>query len=293
MATSQLRSLTPGTKGLEREAGMTKAARGVPRNGVLGCAAFLLFTITVAGNASAQAGDAERILKAMSDYLTSQKAMMASFDTDIEVITPDLQKIQFASSGKLLLRRPDKLRFSRTGGYADIDVTFDGKTLTVYGKNLQSYAQFESPGTIDQIIGRLRDDYNVGAPGADFLLSSIYDELIEGVIEAKYIGRGVIDGIECEHLAFRNADTDWQIWIELGERPVPRKYVITSKVIAGAPQYTLRIKDWASNVGILAETFEFQPPEGAMRLPLEAMASIDEVPLGVAASGERPNGEKQ
>jgi len=267
---------------------MPKEATGLRRNGGLACRALLLFAIMMTGNASAEAGDAERILKAMSDYLTSRKAMLVSFDSDIEVITPDLQKIQFASSGKLLLSRPDKVRFSRTGGYADIDVTFDGKTLAVYGKNLQSYAQFESPGTVDQVIGRLRDEHNVGAPGADFLLSSVYDELIEDVMEAKYIGRGVIDGIECEHLAFRNADTDWQIWIELGARPVPRKYVITSKAVAGAPQYTLRIKEWASNVAILPESFEFQPPEGAMKQPLEAMASIDEVPFGVVANGGRP-----
>jgi hypothetical protein len=75
--------------GLDWEAGMTRAAMGMPRNGVLGCAALLLFTISVPGNASAQADDAERILKAMSDYLISQKAMLVSFDTDIEVITPD------------------------------------------------------------------------------------------------------------------------------------------------------------------------------------------------------------
>jgi hypothetical protein len=270
------------------EAGMTREPTGLRRNGGLVCGALLSFTIMMSGHAGAQTSDAERILKAMSDYLTSQKAMMMSFDSDIEVITPDLQKIQFASSGKLLLSRPDRVRFSRTGGYADIDVTFDGKTLTVYGKNLQSYAQFESPGTVDQIIGRLRDEHNVGAPGADFLLSSVYDELIEDVVEAKYIGRGVIDGIECEHLAFRNADTDWQIWIELGARPVPRKYVITSKAVTGGPQYTLRIKEWTSNVAILPESFEFQPPEGAKRLSLEAMASIDEVPFGVVANGGRP-----
>jgi hypothetical protein len=114
---------------------MTKAATGLRRT--LGYGALLFFAVAMSGNASAQAGDAERILKAMSDYLTSQKAMMVSFDADIEVITPDLQKIQFASSGKLLLRRPDKLRFSRTGGYADIDVTFDGnymQTVDAYGR---------------------------------------------------------------------------------------------------------------------------------------------------------------
>jgi len=267
---------------------MRKAATRLLRNGILGCVALLVSMATMSGNASVQAADAERILKTMSDYLTTQKAIMVSFDTAIEVVTPDLQKIQFASSGKLLVRRPDKLRFSRIGGYADIDVTFDGKTLTVYGKNLQSYAQFESPGTIDEIIGRLRDDHNVGAPGADFLSSNVYDELIEDVMEAKYVGRGVIDGVECEHLAFRNAETDWQIWVELGDRPVPRKYVITSKAVAGAPQYTLRIKDWTSNVGILPESFEFQPPEGTMKLPLEAMASIDEIPFGVVAGRGKP-----
>src|SRR5436190_3250414 len=88
------------------EAGMPKEATGLRRNGGLACRALLLFAIMMTGNASAQAGDAERILKAMSDYLTSRKAMLVSFDSDIEVITPDLQKIQFASSGKLLLSRP-------------------------------------------------------------------------------------------------------------------------------------------------------------------------------------------
>jgi hypothetical protein len=76
---------------------MTKAATGLRRT--LGYGALLFFVVAMSGTASAQAGDAERILKAMSDYLTSQKAMMVSFDTNIEVITPDLQKIQFATSG--------------------------------------------------------------------------------------------------------------------------------------------------------------------------------------------------
>ena len=41
--------------------------------------------------------DAARILKAMSDYTAGQKSISATFDSDIEVITPDLQKLQFAS----------------------------------------------------------------------------------------------------------------------------------------------------------------------------------------------------
>ena len=70
------------------------------------------------------------------------------------------------------------------------------------------------------------------------------------------IGKGVIDGVECDHLAFRNLETDWQIWIESGAKPIPRKYVITSKGIGEAPQYTLRIKDWKTEVA--ADAFAFK-----------------------------------
>ena len=103
------------------------------------------------------------------------------------------------------------------------------------------------------------------------------------VIDAKHIGRGVIDGVECEHLAFRDLDTDWQIWIEVGARPIPRKYVITSKAEAGAPQYTLRIKDWGTDVP--ADAFAFKPPQDAKKIAFDALANIDEVPQGTVPSG--------
>ena len=35
-----------------------------------------------------------RILKSMSDYVGSQPTIRATFDSDIEVITPQLEKIQ-------------------------------------------------------------------------------------------------------------------------------------------------------------------------------------------------------
>ena len=89
-------------------------------------------------------------------------------------------------------------------------------------------------------------------------------------------GLGVVDGVECEHLAFRGPDTDWQIWIETGAKPVPRKYVITSKTVAGAPQYTLRIKEWKADLS--PDVFVFKPAQGANKLALKDLTDIDEVP---------------
>src|SRR6476660_6510996 len=184
--------------------------------------------------------DAVKILKAMADYTAGQKSISATFDSDIEVITPDLQKLQFTSSGQIRLERPDKLRVKRTGGYTDVDLVFDGKTVSLYGNNAKAYVQADAAGTIDQLIDRLQSTTGGAMPGADLLLTNSFDELTATVIEARHIGQGVIDGVECEHLAFRGVDTDWQIWVESGARPIPRKYVITSKTLAAAPQYSLK-----------------------------------------------------
>jgi hypothetical protein len=241
-------------------------------------ATAILVTVFATGPALAQPDDANKILKEMSEYLGSQKNISASFDSDIEVITPQVQKIQFAGSGHFEMSRPDKLRLSRTGGYSDVEIIFDGKMATVYGKHVNGYIQADAPGPVDQLVDSLRDKFGVALPGADLLSSNVYDVLTSDVISGAHIGRGVIDGVECEHLAFRSEDTDWQIWIQLGNRPLPRKYVITSKAIAAAPEYTVVIKDWKTDVQPSADAFVFAPPPGAQKLDLKALPSFDEVP---------------
>jgi hypothetical protein len=233
--------------------------------------------------------DAARILKAMSDYTAGQKSISATFDSDIEVITPDLQKLQFTSSGQIRLERPDKLRIKRTGGYTDVDLVFDGKTVSLYGNNAKAYVQADAAGTIDQLIDRLQSTAGGAMPGTDLLLSNAFDELTANVIEARHIGQGVIDGVECEHLAFRGVDTDWQIWVESGARPIPRKYVITSKTLAGAPQYSLKIKEWKTDVPAEADTYVFKPPADAKKVDLDALAMMefDEVPPGTPAGAKK------
>jgi hypothetical protein len=244
---------------------------------------MLATSVWLTPHANAQGNDADQILKKMTDHVASQKTLSITFDSDIEVMTPNLQKIQFTSSGQVQLSRPDKLRATRTGGYRDVEIVFDGKTLTMNNKDANDFAQIESPGSIDQLIDLLREKHGVTAPGADLLFSNAFEVMMEDVIEGAHIGKGVIDGVECDHLAFRNVDTDWQIWIEAGARPIPRKYVITSKAVAGAPQYTLRIKDWRTDVP--ADAFAFKPAQGAKKVALADLTDIDEVPQGTVTAG--------
>ena len=248
---------------------------------------LLLCAATVTGAAQARADDAVEILKKMTGYVNAQQTILTAFDSDIEVVTDDLQKIQFTSSGQIMLSRPDKLRVSRTGGYADVELVFDGKKATVYGKNIGAYAQADFSGNVDELIDKMRADFGVEAPGADLLLSRSFDVLMTGVYDAKHIGRGVIDGVECEHLAFRTSDTDWQIWVEPGANPIPRKFIITSKGVTGAPQYTLKIKDWKTNVPPSADAFTFKPAAEAKLADFRSLVNIDEVPPGSPQGGKK------
>ena len=239
------------------------------------------------GPSWAQPNDATRILKTMSDFIAMQPNVSITFDADIEVITPDVQKIQFTNSGTVLMSRPDKLRATRTGGYSDVELFFDGRTATFVSKDDKVYTRLETPGSIDQLIGRLRNEFSLTAPGADLLLSNVFDDLMEGAIDAKHIGLGVIDGVECEHLAFRTLEVDWQIWIEAGARPIPRKYIITSKTVTAAPQYTLRIKEWRTDAQANTNSFTFAPAPGTRQVAANEFPRADELPDGVVMGGQR------
>jgi hypothetical protein len=164
----------------------------------------------------ADEADAKRLLKAMSDYLGAQKAMSFDYDVNLELVSTQQQKIGLASSGAVTLDRPDKLHLTRTGGFANVAMVFDGKTLTLLGKNTNLYTQLEAPGTIDQLVDVLRDKYQRPVPGADLLMSDPYKELMPEVTDVKDLGSGVIRGVECDHLAFRTKEVDWQIWIAQG-----------------------------------------------------------------------------
>ncbi len=144
--------------------------------------------------ASAESTEAEAmaLLQSMSDYIGGLQSLELAFDSDIEVITPQLEKIQFSNSGTAVMVRPDKLRAHRIGGYSDVELIYDGKTMGILGNHLEGYAQVSAPGTIDDIIHALREGHGVALPGSDLLLTDSYELLSAGIEEAKYMGRGVV-----------------------------------------------------------------------------------------------------
>ena len=254
--------------------------------------AAVLDAIATAVTANISAGRADEaqaksLLKAMSDYLAAQKAISFDYDSNLEIVSTQQQKIALASSGTLTLNRPDKVHATRTGGFANIEMAFDGKMLTLLGKNANLYAQVEAPGTIDQLVDVLRDKYHRPVPAADLLMSDPYKELMPQVNDVKDLGSGVIHGIECNHLAFRTKEVDWQIWIAQGARPYPCRYVITSKKVTGWPQYTLDITRWKTGTEVASDGFKLEVPAGAQKLTPDQVPELNEIPGIFSAKGAK------
>jgi hypothetical protein len=238
----------------------------------------LIVLLGTSAGVSADEADAKRLLKAMSDYVGAQKALSFEFDATLEVVTKDEQKLALASSGTVTLNRPDKIRFTRSGGFADVEMSFDGKTMTLLGKNHNLYTQLDVPGTIDHLVDELKDTYHRPLPAADLLLSKSYDELMRDVDDVKDLGSGVIGGIECDFLAFRTNDVDWQIWIAQGDRPYPCRYVITSKQLSSGPQYSIQMRDWKTGSEVAATDFRFKNPTKADKVELKDLKGANDLP---------------
>ena len=245
----------------------TRTAQGNQRN-----------TTAPAADTTRTAEDnAKKLLKASSDYMATQKAFSFDYDTYLEVVTEQKQKLGLASSGTMTVNRPDKIRATRHGGFADVEFMFDGNTMTMYGKNANAYAQIAAPGTIDQLVDELRNKHGRPIPGADLLMSDVYSQLMPEVVDTKDLGSGVIGGVECDHLAFKTKEVDWEIWIAQGNRPYPCRYQITSTQVAGAPQYRIDVRSW--NTGAVAsDRFTFKAPTNAKKLNPGELKDFDELP---------------
>jgi hypothetical protein len=254
--------------------------RRTMRSAKLWAIAVVVATVGVPSIPAARADEAQAkaLLKAMSDYLGAQKAISFDYDTNLEIVSPQKQKVGLASSGTVVLNRPDKLHITRMGGFANVDMVFDGKTLTLLGKNSNLYSQVEAPGTIERLVNELRDKYHRPVPGADLLISDPYDQLMPLVEDVKDLGSGVIRGTECDHLAFRTKEVDWQIWIAHGARPYPCRYVITSPQVEGSPEYVLDIRGWKTDAEVAPDGFKLEIPAGAKKLDPEKVPDLNEIP---------------
>ena len=237
--------------------------------------------------AAAQGDGAGKILKAMSDYLAGQKSISLTFDSDIEVLTENFQKIQFTSSGQVQLSRPNMIRAARNGGYTDVELTFDGKTVTVLGKHINAYAQTDArrfggrpdPSAEGRVLDR---DPGSGPASRRCFRRTDSRDASKARISARASS------------TVSNAST----WLSAkprrtgrsGSRSVrarSRANMSSRRRAPRARRSTRSGSRTSRRMRSAADAFAFKPPAGAKKVELSALDDVDEIPRGVPKGAKK------
>jgi len=208
---------------------------------------------------------ATQILRRMTDYLGSLQQFSVHTQNTLEEVLESGQKIQFDISARVMVQRPNKLRAEREGDLISQFIVYDGKTLTIYNPADNYYAVAAAPDTLEETLHFARDSLDIVPPSGDLLYSNAFDLLTANVTSAMVVGKSMIGGVKCDHLAFRGPVVDWQIWIADGDKPFPHKYVIVTRNDPVQPEYIVLMSHWNIAPDVNDTLFTFTPPQGAKK----------------------------
>jgi hypothetical protein len=179
---------------------------------------------------------------------------------------PSGQKIQFAAAEDVSVRKPDRIYVDYQSDLGPKKFWYNGKTVTLLSPSHNSYSTINAPSNIESTIDTLMKDYGFTVPLGDFLFSDPHKTLMKNVEAGIYVGPGDVNGVNCQHLAFVEKYIDWQIWIEDGKEPIPRKVVITYKTMPGSPQYIAVLSDWNFEKSLPDSLFSADLPKDAKHI---------------------------
>ena len=210
--------------------------------------------------------EALKQLRRMTDYMAALPQF--SFDTHdtLEAVLKTGQKLDFDFSTKVTVQRPNRLRAERSGDIVSQKFFYDGKTLSLYNPDEKFYATEPVPDTLEQALDFARVTLDVVAPASDLLYKDAFARLTQDVTGAFVVGKAAIGGVKCTQLAFTGPQVDWQVWIAEGDKPLPYKYVITTKYVAGWPAYSVVMSNWNLSPRVGDSVFTFTPPQGAKKI---------------------------
>ncbi|MFZ9887331.1 MAG: DUF2092 domain-containing protein [Myxococcota bacterium] len=234
-------------------------------------------TVEAAGQGGSSARidtNADTLVREMCAYLARQPVFRVLAEHSTEVILDNGQKLDYGGTSTVTLMRPNYLRSDRQGDVVDVSLYYDGASIVLYGRRSAMYAKIDAPTTLEKAIDFAREELGLEAPAADLLSNDSCAILMSDIVSGQVIGEAVIDGVLTHHVALRGREVDLQLWIEAGPRPLPHRYIITSKHIEGMPQHTLDLREWDLSPLLTEDMFRFVAPPGVDKVGFFRAAAV-------------------
>jgi hypothetical protein len=223
---------------------------------------------------------ADELVRQMSDRLARAAAFALEAEEVYDEVPEQSPRQQLTNQRHIAMRRPDRLVGDAAGDALNRSFWYDGKTFAALDKEQYVWAAGAVPATVDQALDWVFERTGTVVPLADFLYADSYTRLMADVQRGVYLGIHEAAGVPCHHLSFEQATIDWQLWIDAGPEPLPRKLVITYKTEDEVPQYSVTIRKWNLQAQLPDALFAFSPPEGARRIDVVAFGGPPGAPKG-------------
>jgi hypothetical protein len=218
----------------------------------------------VEGTVEPEAVDA---LRRMSAYLLSFNSIGIVSEASLDAVTNDGQRIQMDGVVKYKVRKPNGFVIDYQSAMKPRTFYYDGKNFTVYSPKLGFYAQVPAPPTNREVLDQLYKKYGIALPMEDLFRWGDNEERVNALKSAYEVGPALVDGVETNHYAFREENVDWELWLEKGDRPIPRKLVIVDRTDPARPTFTSRMQ-WTPNQAFTDADFAFVPDANAKKIQL-------------------------
>jgi hypothetical protein len=222
-----------------------------------------------AGEVRDSDADARAIMKKSAEYLSSLEHFRFEAELVGDTFTDAAEMIEIGGSRIFSVKRPSQLRVESQGRDATTRMFVANATkvlLTLSPQNI--HYETDSPGSLDDLVDMFTAQLGVRPPLAQLVYSNLWRVLAIRIESGRYIGEAEIGGTKCDHLAFRNFDADWQVWVERGDRPVIRRLAIRYKSRLGHPTVRAEFKNWQIDADLPDSLFEIEIPKGSRKVEL-------------------------
>ena len=223
---------------------------------------------------------AAEILQNMSYYLGSKYEYTYKAEMMFDDVLESKQKVQYNAEETVYLKKPDKFYVGYVTDIGGYKLWYDAGKATLLEVPVNDYSIATLPSTVDQALNKLKEEYQFTPALSEFLFIDTYKLMTADLISGAYFGISKVMGTNCHHLVFVQKDIDWQIWIEDGKRPIPRKLVITYKNVAESPQFIALIKDWITDKPITNFAFKPEIPDVNNRVEFNQITGNQKFKIG-------------
>lgn len=214
---------------------------------------------------------ATEILNAALKHIAGAPSLTLRAEVVSETVLPSGMKLQYPGTLEVTLRRPDRLLYRLDSEQHRVASWYDGKVFTLLDSDKNVCASTAVPKGLGPLFDDMAARLGFRPPLSALLREDNVGAFTRGIESGFYVGRGVVGGTACHHLAFRQQNVDLQLWVAEEGAPLVKRIVITRKNLAAMPQRAYTVTAWDFGADIADAVFNFEPPPNVVRCEFQEL----------------------